>query len=257
MPVSVAWLPTLRADGPMQMALDEVLLQRAEQGLAAFRIYFWDRPTLSLGYFQLSAERLSFPELKDLPIVRRLTGGGAIVHGQDLSLPSGERFTDWTYALVLPRTLASAKSPCCWHDEIHNALVSVLQRWGVSVQLVPRPRVCASATAQSAAKASQKAGGHKPSSSEFLCFARPAPGDIVWQDRKVVGSAQRLRHGALLQHGSMTLPSWPCAAEQLAQAWLEALGWLAEPTEWNTRDINEAERLANEKYRQPSWNYRR
>src|SRR5438552_2513758 len=79
------------ADGPTQMAADELLLDRAVIGRAGFRLYTWSESTLSLGYFQRAADRLSIPPLADIPFVRRLTGGGAIVHHHEL-----------TYALALP-----------------------------------------------------------------------------------------------------------------------------------------------------------
>src|SRR5947209_18419123 len=70
------YFPMLTADGPTQMAADEALLEHVlTTGRPALRYYTWDPPTLSLGYFQSFADRLP-----GLPVVRRMTGGGAIVH---------------------------------------------------------------------------------------------------------------------------------------------------------------------------------
>ena len=50
------------ADGPLQMAVDEVLLESAaEQGICSLRFYGWSQPTLSLGYFQSYGDRASTP----------------------------------------------------------------------------------------------------------------------------------------------------------------------------------------------------
>src|SRR5205823_5483512 len=71
--------------------------------------------TLSLGYFQPHAARLAEPRLAELPVVRRPTGGGAIVHHHEL-----------TYALALPtgRRQAGANWACRMHDIIRIALGS-------------------------------------------------------------------------------------------------------------------------------------
>src|SRR5262249_35711609 len=73
--------PFLTADGATQVADDEALLESAAAtGRPALRFYTWDPPTLSLGYFQPFADRLP-----GLPVVRRMTGGGAIVHHHELT----------------------------------------------------------------------------------------------------------------------------------------------------------------------------
>ena len=82
-------------DGPTNMARDEALLSRVGRGASVptLRLYQWDPPTVSLGYFQKYAEYECLgPPAGGLPVVRRQTGGGAILH--DLEL---------TYSLTLPR----------------------------------------------------------------------------------------------------------------------------------------------------------
>src|SRR4051812_29350845 len=115
-PVPCDLFPHLTADGPTQMAADEVLLEHAAAtGRPALRFYTWDPPTLSLGYFQPFAGRLADPRLAALPVVRRPTGGGAIVHHHEL-----------TYALALPAGPAQkgVNWACRMHDVIRAALGS-------------------------------------------------------------------------------------------------------------------------------------
>ena len=76
------------------MARDEALMLRVgrSESPPTLRLYQWDPPTISLGYFQRYADYESLPPPGGLlPVVRRLTGGGAILH--DLEL---------TYSLALP-----------------------------------------------------------------------------------------------------------------------------------------------------------
>src|SRR5262245_51344899 len=79
--------------GPENMARDEALLRACElTGDAVVRFYAWSAPTISLGYFQDYAEFEQLePPAGDLDVVRRTTGGGAILH--DLEL---------TYSIVMP-----------------------------------------------------------------------------------------------------------------------------------------------------------
>src|SRR5437868_10093883 len=80
-----------RADGPHNMAADEVLLESAVAGMASLRFYGWSAPTVSLGYFQPERMRRADERLARLAYVRRPTGGGALVHHHEV-----------TYALALP-----------------------------------------------------------------------------------------------------------------------------------------------------------
>ena len=78
--------------GPWNMAVDEVLLMDAvENGNATLRFYQWSEPTLSLGYFQAFADRKQHFASRNCAIVRRQSGGGAILHDHEL-----------TYSFVLP-----------------------------------------------------------------------------------------------------------------------------------------------------------
>ena len=79
-------------DGIENMALDQYALEwSAEHRCALLRVYRWSEPTLSLGYFQSFGDRRLEPAVMDLPVVRRATGGGAIVHHHE-----------WTYCIALP-----------------------------------------------------------------------------------------------------------------------------------------------------------
>jgi lipoate-protein ligase A len=223
---AIRCLPFCIASGPVQMAADEVLLESALAGTASLRVYAWEPATVSLGYFQKQAERLRHPRLAAYPWVRRATGGGAIVHDRDL-----------TYAVALPPDWLGGITPACWHDRLHRALAELLGRCGVPASVVCGQR-------------------SRPQELDYLCFAVPQPGDVVVQGVKIVGGAQRLRLGALLQHGSIQHPRAGELAQELPAAWAGLLGWLAVPGDWTPAERRRIGELAD-KYASDAWNLRR
>lgn len=172
------------AIGAWNMAVDEALLESVlAGGQAALRFYRWSEPTLSLGYFQPYDDRASHAASRDMPVVRRLTGGGAILHDREL-----------TYSLILPPGHRWAAGRDQLYDACHRAIIEVLAQMGVAAALCGTAAVVAMPE-------------------PFLCFLRRSPGDILTGQGKIVGSAQRRRRGAVLQHGSIILDRSPAAPE--------------------------------------------
>src|SRR5271169_4762547 len=80
------------ASGAWNMAVDEALVDDAAARHACWlRFYGWSEPTLSLGYFQGYEERLAHRPSRQCPVVRRPSGGGAILHDVEI-----------TYSLAIP-----------------------------------------------------------------------------------------------------------------------------------------------------------
>jgi lipoyl(octanoyl) transferase len=168
--------------GLENMQADEELLDQAKpDSPIVIRVYFWKQPTLSLGHFQTDDEIRKESSLSHLPMVRRKTGGGAILHDFEI-----------TYSVVVPNQPGQALKG---HSEtlyrgIHESLVRALQDQGWDARLAEQ---CTCST--------QKSSTTQP----FLCFSRRTPVDIVVGSNKVVGSAQRRTVNGLLQHGSLLL----------------------------------------------------
>jgi lipoate-protein ligase A len=168
------------ADGATNMALDEALLDTVARGseVALLRTYGWSVPTLSLGYFQHLEEAQAGPRWRSVPTVRRLSGGGAIWHHHEV-----------TYALAVPASHPLARPSSKLYRAVHAAVLDSLRSRKVSAF-----RRGEQATSE---KSEQKRA--------FLCFTDTNPEDIVACGMKIVGSAQRRRAGAVLQHGSLLL----------------------------------------------------
>jgi lipoate-protein ligase A len=190
------------------MAFDEVLLEAVASGAsgALLRTYGWSEPTLSLGYFQRLAEARAESRWRGVPIVRRPTGGGAIWHHHEV-----------TYALTVPESHPLARPSSALYRAVHAAIAGGLVGLGVSVVRqgkVFRPVDC-------------------ERSRPLLCFTDLSPEDIVFEGVKIVGSAQRRRGGAVLQHGSIMLARSPRAPELCGLCDVADLS--AKPKEWSNR----------------------
>jgi lipoate-protein ligase A len=172
------------SDGPTNMAADECLAAEAERrGSLLLRFYGWSETTISLGGFQKIDDARQQEAIRGLPLVRRPSGGGAIVHGSDL-----------TYAAAVPKSHPWGTSPQVFYDALHGAMVEVLADQGIGAW-------------------PHAADADRPSRDDslFFCFDRRASGDLVMAgsvegtSSKIMGSAQRRLAGVVLQHGSLLL----------------------------------------------------
>jgi len=164
------------------MAIDEALLESLAEGDAAptLRLYGWQPATLTLGYGQSAIDDVDLEACQQagVVVVRRSTGGRSVLHADEL-----------TYALV-----ARTDSPPfnrtvldCYRA-IAEVLKTALKHLGVDASLVPG-----------------KPGTGHGRGTRALCFSSPAQYELVAKDRKLIGSAQKRRGQAFLQHGSIPL----------------------------------------------------
>ncbi len=230
------------------MARDEALLVCVGEGASppTFRLYRWATPTISLGYFQHYAdyERLP-PPAGNLPVVRRQTGGGAILH--DLEV---------TYSLALPAThpLVTARGPSQLYEMVHAGVLDVLDVLGVV------------ASASGCGDDSGAARG------PFFCFERRHRYDLLAAGGKIAGSAQRRTPHGILQHGSIiignrfaqqataaTATDASTALDTVQQSLPDALARVAgidlEPGSWSARELELAGQLTA-KYAGIEWTRR-
>jgi lipoate-protein ligase A len=154
------------------MAADEALLDSVVAGAPpALRLYRWSPPALSLGRFQPDDD-VDAPACaaRGVEVVRRPTGGMGLLHGADL-----------TYSVVMPRP-AGAEGVDAVYRLLAGAIIAGLATLGVD------------------AAVARHDGPAGP-----VCFAGQQGADLRVGDRKLCGSAQVRREGAVLQHGSILL----------------------------------------------------
>lgn len=189
------------ADGLWNMAVDQVLADSAAGagGRPAIRLYGFRSPTLSIGRFQpVEHVRLDRLRADGIPLIRRPTGGRAVLHAAEV-----------TYAVALGRTHLSRFTKRVVYRFVGDLLVAALADLGVSCRRSDAPIGDAA---------------------DPDCFAATGQYEVMGRYGKLVGSAQMVtRHGAL-QHGSIPLDgsyrrvarylARPAAASAADASWL-------------------------------------
>jgi lipoate-protein ligase A len=220
------------ASGALNMARDEHALQSAARdGVPRVRLYAWERLTLSVGRTQQVERQVDLAACRRLgiPVVRRITGGRAVLHGSDLTYSlaaplaaplAGPLARSGAGPLAAP-VLATRAAPVAasavgsgaapldaaaregilgLYRELSRVFVRFFDRLG----LAPQVQVYTGR---------QRAGLASP-----VCFATPSAFEILLGGRKIVGSAQRLMPGAFLQHGSIPLAPQEAVLAQVFRA---------------------------------------
>ncbi len=252
------------------MALDEALLHSVASGdsLPVLRFYRWQPATVTIGYAQSAVTDVNLDVCRQagLDVVRRSTGGRAVLHDQEV-----------TYAVIAPlNTDLFGNSVLDCYRVISEILQKTLLQLGLPAQLVPgKPR------------------GGIHNAMKAVCFSAPSQYELVVDGRKVAGSAQK-RHGqAFLQHGSIPVEmdlellsqTLKTDAKNSSTDLSDSIGWLNQWSEqpiviseveklltdafsthlqinWLTSEptameIRAAERMSAEKFGHPDWNMKR
>jgi lipoate-protein ligase A len=263
---------TAAARGAWNMAVDEAILEHAQAGrgasLPTLRLYAWEPACLSLGHAQPFADvdsaRLTE---RGWEVVRRATGGRAILHTDEL-----------TYSVI-----GSAEEPVLAggvlesYDRLAQAMLLAVKNLGLPVEMkegkvndntIPNP----------------------------VCFEVPSTYEITVNGKKLVGSAQARKKEGVLQHGSLPLTgdltricqalvfeneavrenaaqrllarattvesalgravTWDAAAQSFIHAFETQLGLCFERGELSESETRRTEELVREKYGHPSWTER-
>lgn len=163
-------LPFLEAGGAAQMAVDEGLLDEAETVVT--RRYGWTPPAVSRGKYQRLPSATG-RVLKDagLPVVRRPSGGRAVLHGQGF---------EWSFAVAFPPQMLPF-GPHAAYKLVSDAFAAALAAAGVALD-------------------ESREGGYQRSA---LCFSSPLRHDLLAAGEKIVAVAQAQRGGRVLVHGSV------------------------------------------------------
>jgi lipoate-protein ligase A len=168
------------AGGARNMAVDEFLLRRVEKdgGAPVLRLYSFNPPAITLGYHQDAAKAIDLPAActDGLDVVRRITGGRALLHDGEL-----------TYSVTAKIGPPFGQGLADTFLVIAGVIVSALRSAGIEARL----------------GSAKRAGMESPMSSP--CLASTSRHEITAGGKKISGSAQRRTGGAFIQHGSILL----------------------------------------------------
>lgn len=264
-------LSTPPARGAWNMAVDEAILEHIGHNASppTLRLYAWTPACLSLGHAQPFAD-VDMPRLKERgwEVVRRVTGGRAILHTDELtysvSAPSDE-----------PRVAGSVLES---YNRLAQALLLAVQKLNVPVEM------------------KEHVGQVANLPNNPVCFEVPSTYEITVDGKKLIGSAQARKKEGVLQHGSLPLTgdltricqalvfenesarglasqrllerattvesalgrgvSWEAAAQAFIHAFEAQLGLSLKNGELSESESKRAEELVHEKYDHPSWTER-
>ncbi len=160
------------------MALDEAIATSVRKGDSppTLRLYGWDKPSLSLGHFQKASDiNTEYCGANGIPVVRRPTGGRAILHDKELTYSFSAKTDEGPFSGSLLDS----------YGKISRAFALAFLKAGI----------------QAYTRAKRERG--KVLAGSPLCFRSSSFGEILIDNRKVVGSAQKRWRDGLLQQGSI------------------------------------------------------
>jgi lipoate-protein ligase A len=183
-----------------------------------FRSYRWVRPSVSIGYFTPWDEvAAQFPG-RDL--VRRWTGGGIVEHGQD-----------FTYSLVCPAR-EGLPTTIEFYRSVHLAIANILRKSGCPVEMAQLTEPIRSPA----------------------CFEKAVQYDLKLRGEKIAGAAIRRNRKGLLLQGSIQRLKVPGQFDVMLAG---ALGEKVDSFVVPELIMEDAARIAKEKYGAAEWNCRR
>ncbi len=175
------YYPFLANSGSLNMSIDKNLFEESKlYNCINLRFYIWSPPAVSFGKNQKEEEVLNFDECSknNIDLVKRPTGGRALFHHKEL-----------TYFLSGP--LDGKIFPKNFQEN-YNLISNCLLR-GLYLLKIP-------------AEIKKQKEIYKTSPlNPTPCFSEPAPGEIVIEEKKVVGSAMLVEEEFFLIHGSIII----------------------------------------------------
>jgi lipoyl(octanoyl) transferase len=257
--------------GPSNMAIDEAILEGVINKTIAptLRFYSWCPYSLSIGHAQpISEVNLEFLKESGWDIVRRPTGGRAILHADEL-----------TYSVCAPLNGTQVSGGVIEsYRQISDCLLKALELCGVNADAKP------------------KAEKDRSLSKDPVCFQIPSDYEITFGGKKIIGSAQARKANGLLQHGAIPLfgdisriistlnfnseqhrskaksrliarattlraaknelVSWEFLAQSIATAFKEILHIDFIQSSLSEEEVSRVETLLKEKYSNDSWTLR-
>jgi lipoyl(octanoyl) transferase len=216
------------ANGPQNMAIDEALFNakiKHPQSPASVRIYTWDKPCITIGYFQKHNEFSGY----GLAITRRMTGGLSVVHNDDVSFSFIVDDNSWKHVYNQEKT----------YENIHFGIKIALENCGIKAEFVD-----------------DKVKTNNNAAKGNVCVQTFYPYDLRIENKKIAGSCQRRRGKNLLVQGSIHLPkniNRPKFYEYWETVLKNRFGLEIEKGVLSQDEMKDAEVIEKTKYSDESW----
>ena len=180
--------------GFMNMAIDEAIMIAHREGLVppTIRFYQWSPPAVSLGYFQDLEKEINIDTCQGMgiDIVRRPTGGKAVLHDKEL-----------TYSFIIREDHPLVNDSILeTYKKISGGIIRGLSYLGIKAVLVPlREKL------NNALSSNENKSEIHHSDIKSICFSVPSQYEVQVEGKKIVGSAQVRKKEIVLQHGSLLI----------------------------------------------------
>jgi len=181
--------------GFVNMAIDEAIMIAHREGLVppTIRFYQWSPPAVSLGYFQDLQKEINVDVCRNMgiDIVRRPTGGKAVLHDKEL-----------TYSFVIRESHPLVNDSILeTYKKISGGMIRGLSCLGIKAELVPLGEKLKNETLLNKEEKSEI----RYSDIKSICFSVPSQYEVQIEGKKIVGSAQVRKREIVLQHGSLLI----------------------------------------------------
>jgi lipoate-protein ligase A len=212
------WIDDVPRNAAMNMALDEILFNEYKNN-PVLRTYYWDNAYTTIGYFQ------KVKDMDGVGLVRRFTGGLMVNHHNDIS-----------YSVIISSDFFNVYNQQKIYRNIHLAIQKALQALGINSIILDK----------------------KTGNTSSICVQTFCENDLILNGKKIAGSCLRRRGSKLIVQGSIHINL--NAAEKkvfslnFVRNTAEFLKIETKISSFNNNDIEQAQKIAKEKYSNLRWN---
>ncbi len=220
------------SDARHNMAVDEALMlgQGASESIPTLRFYTWSENALSVGYFQSVQEfnRPSRDGSKPSSVVRRLTGGGVVRHGHDL-----------TFSLTV--TMPHPQIP----SAVKESYLKINEAVRIGLKKIYPALDYADCRDVKSMRERQK---------DRVCFEKPDCHDLLLNGKKILGASQRRIGNKFLHQSSLALDQpYPILIDHLIEGFRQAWKVEFETSALTTEEMSAVSVIERERYSDPEW----
>jgi len=225
--------------GAWNMAVDEFLLYNCKEPI--LRIYGWSKPCISIGYFQ-SIDEVNYKKCneKNVDVVRRITGGGAVFHDIEL-----------TYSFVtknFPQSILES------YKEICEIIIQTLKKLGLDAKFSPlndvtvnEKKVCGNAQTRKNNTLLQHGTILLDVDVEKMFSLLNVPIEKI-SDKKISDVKNRV---------AGISKTFDQVSDALKSAARDVFGCELDPFKLNQEELESCQKLMDEKFSSENWTFRR